>query len=236
MTVHRVRQGESVATLAARGGVHPESIWEHPDNAELKELRKNPFVLKPGDLITIPDPEPREENVATERVHEFILSRALAQFEARFLDEGVPRANWKYYLWVDGETETRTGELDGDGHLTVEIPAEAENGVIHLYPPDEDDEEADSSNEHEDESGHDPAADADYFIEYELNFHHLDPVDEPSGARQRLHHLGLYAGGEEDGIGPKTRAAIRAFQRLKGLDVTGELDGPTIDKLRSEHG
>lgn len=229
MPVHTVRQGESVATLAKRWGVHPDSIWEHPDNAELKDFRKNPFVLKPGDTLTIPDPEEREESVATERVHEFVLSRKMARFEMRFLHEGEPRAGWSYLLGVDDEAELRKGELDDDGWLRIDIPADVEHGVIHLYPPDE---ESDG----DEEEGAEEAGDEDLCVEYELHFHHLDPADEPSGARQRLHSLGLHAGAEEDGLGPKTRAALRAFQLLHGLDPTGDLDSATIDELRSKHG
>lgn len=229
MPVHTVRQGESVATLAKRWGVHPDSIWEHPDNAELKDLRKNPFVLKPGDTLTIPDPEEREETVATERVHEFVLSRKMARFEMRFLHEGEPRAGWSYLLGVDDEPDPRKGDLDDDGWLRIDIPADVERGVIHLYPPDEESEDS------EEESG-DEAPVEDLCVEYELHFHHLDPVDAPSGARQRLHSLGLCSGAEEDGLGPKTRAALRAFQLLHGLDPTGDLDSATIDELRSKHG
>ncbi len=194
-------------------------------------------MLKPGDSLTIPDPEIREEDAATERVHEFVLSRAVARFEARFLDEGEPRAGWAYLLQIDGEEEPREGDLDDDGWLRVEIPAESEHGMVHLYPPRE---EESSGGEEDGASGGEGDAgaedDGERFVEYELWFHHLDPVDEPSGARQRLHNLGFHGGDEEDGLGRKTRAALRAFQLAHGLEETGELDAATIDSLRSNHG
>jgi peptidoglycan hydrolase-like protein with peptidoglycan-binding domain len=38
--------------------------------------------------------------------------------------------------------------------------------------------------------------------------------------------------GKPDGLaGPRTRQAIQQFQRSKGLEVNGQLDGPTLRAL-----
>jgi len=53
-------------------------------------------------------------------------------------------------------------------------------------------------------------------------------------AQEALAQLG-YAPGDVDGLmGPRTRAAIRAFQEQNGLHVTGALDGITGQRLFSE--
>ena len=65
MPVHTVQQGEHLPALAERYGFQTiDPIWNDPANAELKQLRKNPMVLMPGDEVTIPD---REQTALTLR-------------------------------------------------------------------------------------------------------------------------------------------------------------------------
>jgi hypothetical protein len=71
----------------------------------------------------------------------------------------------------------------------------------------------------------------------------LDPVDEPSGARQRLEHLGLYGATYAGGDDPypsrdegQLAAAITAFQKREGLPATGKLDDATKAALVAAHG
>jgi peptidoglycan hydrolase-like protein with peptidoglycan-binding domain len=65
---------------------------------------------------------------------------------------------------------------------------------------------------------------------------HLDPHVEVTGAQQRLRNLRHYAGKVDGDLGPRTEAALRAFQRDNGLEETGKLDDATCDALRSKHG
>ena len=51
-------------------------------------------------------------------------------------------------------------------------------------------------------------------------------------AQARLKAAGFDAGPPDGTLGPKTRDAIRRYQRTKGLQVTGELDTPTLDALQ----
>jgi surface antigen len=63
------------------------------------------------------------------------------------------------------------------------------------------------------------------------------PLPEDRGdtvlqAQQRLRDLGFYVRDNVDGIyGPKTAAAVRSFQRSKGMPATGQLDEPTLAAL-----
>lgn len=58
-----------------------------------------------------------------------------------------------------------------------------------------------------------------------------DPPWDIEGIQRRLVELG-YEAGEVDGLlGPKTRAALRAFQADRNLPVNGLPDGPTQDAL-----
>ena len=58
---HVVRQGEYLSRLAHRLGFDAESVWDHPDNAELKQARAHADQLLAGDLLWLPRqaPEPR---------------------------------------------------------------------------------------------------------------------------------------------------------------------------------
>lgn len=50
-------------------------------------------------------------------------------------------------------------------------------------------------------------------------------------AQARLAELGYDVGKADGIIGPRTRAALQAYQRKQGLDVTGALDQPTLAAL-----
>jgi len=76
---------------------------------------------------------------------------------------------------------------------------------------------------------------------YTVNIGDLDPIDEPSGAAERLTHLGLWGtyGDEAPGaaLDPVSlRRAVEMFQRDRSLPVTGRLDLETLDALLRAHG
>ena len=50
-------------------------------------------------------------------------------------------------------------------------------------------------------------------------------------AQQRLIDLGLLSGSADGAYGPKTEAALRAYQEQNGLDASGHLDQATLDAL-----
>src|SRR4030095_14342956 len=55
---YTVKQGDHVAGIAFRFGLSDfRTIWDHPNNTELKNKRQNPNVLFPGDVLYVPDRE-----------------------------------------------------------------------------------------------------------------------------------------------------------------------------------
>ncbi len=58
--------------------------------------------------------------------------------------------------------------------------------------------------------------------------------DERRDLQTRLVAKGLLAGTIDGKVGPKTRAALRVFQRGAGLPPDGYANGPTLDRLRAE--
>ena len=57
---YTVRQGDYLSKISSENGFFDHTIiWNHPNNAELKEKRQNPSVLYPGDQLFIPDKNER---------------------------------------------------------------------------------------------------------------------------------------------------------------------------------
>ncbi|MBL4683182.1 MAG: peptidoglycan-binding protein [Nannocystaceae bacterium] len=64
----------------------------------------------------------------------------------------------------------------------------------------------------------------------------MDPVETTRGYQARLRNLG-FGSDPIDGIhGPKTRAAVRAFQRFADLDIDGIVGPNTQRKLADAYG
>ena len=81
MPVHTVRQGECILSIADHYGHHPDDIWEHADNAQLRETRDSPAMLKPGDALLVPDIESQTIHSASGKEHVFRCERVLEDGE-----------------------------------------------------------------------------------------------------------------------------------------------------------
>jgi hypothetical protein len=67
-----VQQGDHLPSIADQFGFFTyETIWNHPQNADLKKRRGNPNVLLPGDQLFIPDKEIKSYSKPTNQRHTF---------------------------------------------------------------------------------------------------------------------------------------------------------------------
>lgn len=211
MPVHTVVQGECVSSIADKEGFFWESIWQHERNNSIRQKRKNPNSLQPGDQLFIPDIRKREESCSTAQRHKFQLKGVPVRFNLQVLNEqGEPRAGVPFVLDIDGKV-TR-GEIPADGHLSEIIKPNAKTAKLTLNPPEGMQEV------------------------YELQLGYMNPVDDIAGAKGRLKNLGYYKGTINANMDDETAEAIRQFQERTGLPVTGELDGPTQGALEQNHG
>ena len=67
----------------------------------------------------------------------------------------------------------------------------------------------------------------------------LQDVSTTAGVQARLNNLGYHCGEPDGAIGPRTTAAVRAFQKdhkTDGLSPTGEVDAPTRNLIKQTHG
>ncbi len=207
---HVVKQGESVNSVAALCGHLPDTIWNAPENRDLKKLRKDPHILMPGDRLFVPALEPKTVSVASGSLHRFAVQRPRARLKVQIVEGGKPRANEPFVLVVDGNTEL-SGTTDGDGWVDQPLPPLARVASLTV-------------------------GDGDAAISYRLLLRALDPVTEVSGVQARLRNLGYGEVPLDGEMGPATVAALCAFQRDHSLDVTGKPDQATQDELVAQHG
>jgi N-acetylmuramoyl-L-alanine amidase len=178
MPNHEVEQGDCITSISQQYGFFWDTIWNHADNAELKELRKDPNALLAGDVVVIPDKRQKEESCATEEKHKFKLKGVPAKLKIRLMLDDLPRKNEPYRLsidhgpWIEGTT-------DGDGFLEQPLPPGAMQGILKI--------------------GTGLRVD-----EYKLALGTLDPIDTDSGIKGRLHGLGYHI--EGDDMGPALSA------------------------------
>ena len=118
-----VRQGDCLSSIAAKTGFFWETIWNYAENFQLKNLRKDPNILFPGDILTIPPFELKEVSGATEQRHIFVKKCEPAKLRLRFLEDDEPRSDEEYILRIDGRFQR--GKLDSDGRLETKIPPTA---------------------------------------------------------------------------------------------------------------
>lgn len=213
--VHRVQQGECLESIAHRYGLMDwRVIFDHPENEGLREMGRDPHVLAPGDEVTVPDKEEREDEVPTGAEHTFRveLPRVMLRLHLHGRD-GEPLAGKRYELTVAGRLAS--GTTADDGLLEEAVPPDATSGTLRVFA-----------------SADDPERGTDI----ELAIGHLDPVDHEEGARARLRNLGyLVRSSADDEGGASLAKAVRRFQKQHDLDPTGELDDATWDMLRETH-
>lgn len=205
---HQVQQGECLVSIAETYGFFWETLWNLPENKTIRDTRRDPTVLLPGDVVTIPDKTVKEYVRPTGARHTFRVKNVPAKFNLRLLDEGgQARAGLAYVLVIDG-AETR-GSTDGEGWVRASISPTARSGTLTVT---------------DEESGEEET--------HELDLGHLDPVDTVAGAQTRMKQMGAYFGAVNGEMSRAFVFALKDFQTSRGLQPTGELDASTQAALR----
>jgi len=160
---HFVLEGDCISSIAYRYGFAPETLWNYPDNRELKTQRKdNLNVLNPNDVVAIPDRVVKEVSAATDQRHVFKRVGIPVKVHLRLLDENnQPRAGLAYRL--DTGTRLYRGTTDGHGEIRHSIIPNTAS-VTLLLPEGE---------------------------QYIFRLGYIDPVTERSGVCKRLQNLNL---------------------------------------------
>jgi hypothetical protein len=202
----KVVRGDCISSLAVDNGLMWQTIWEHPENADLRALRKEPNILMEGDEVFIPEREDGEQSGATEKKHRFRLKNSPAMLRLRVQRAGKAVADTKYTLVIDGEM--RTGTTSAEGDIEEPIQPDAAFATLRLEG---------------------------MLDVFDLPLGVLAPVKALMGVQQRLRNLGFNPGPADGEMGDRTRRALKDFQASVGLEPTGEADDATQDKLASVH-
>jgi hypothetical protein len=214
-TIHLVAEGEHLSGIAAAFGFSSfRTIWHHPENAELKALRKNPNVLLAGDRVFIPDRELRVEDAATGQKHVFAAARTEVKLRIKVLDSlEEPRSEPCRLIGPDFQNQM----FDlGGGILVGLVPSTARKAQLFFPNTDQAD------------------------VHVPLSLGDLDPITEPAGQRQRLNNLGYFAGFDPRSAA-QLKFAIEEFQcdHLKAIGKKkedGVFDSATQRVLEQVHG
>ena len=163
---HVITEGDTTSGLASQHGFSPHTIWNHPDNAGIRQKRRDMNILMPGDILIIPDKQLKQVTAATEQLHRFVLRNTPALFQLQLYHaDGTERSNQDYRLVVDDRSYS--GTTDGQGLLIEYISPRAKAGRIELLPE---------------------------MDRIDLRFGTLNPLEEDSGVRRRLANLGFPSG------------------------------------------
>lgn len=165
---YTVQQGDCISSIAFAYGFWPDTIWEHPDNSELRAKRNNPHVLFPGDVVVVPDKRETARKKPADARHRFRRKGVPSLLRLQLLENGLPREKLPYTLDVAGRVSR--GVTDTEGRLVEWISPAAFEGKLVITDSEQ----------------------------YSLQIGHIDPAVEPSGALDRLVNLGFLRSEQDD--------------------------------------
>lgn len=204
-----VEDGDCLESIAFASGHFWETLWNLPDNADIKRTRKTPNILLPGDRLTVPEIQVEWRAGATETTHRFRRRGVPSRLAICIKECGSARAHEPYRLTIDGAVFQ--GTTDADGWVRRPLPPDAREGELVV--------------------GKHPLTS----IVIPLQFGGMHPLSELTGIQQRLGNLGF--GCEPSGeLDEATLFALASFQKANNLEPTAELNSGTIHQLRQAHG
>ena len=211
---YKIQQGDHLSKLADASGFSDyHTIWDHPNNAALKQQRQNPNVLFPGDILYIPDREEREESRSTDQKHTF--KKKKPDLKLRLVLEDVyekPVTNASCLLKLGSDMKTVT--TDGNGKIEEDIKPDLHDAMLTIQG---------------DETPFQGS-------QISIKIGDLDPVTEVSGQTARLNNLGYCAGAIDQPDADAFESAVEEFQCDNNLTVDGICGPQTQAKLKQVHG
>jgi hypothetical protein len=211
---YTVQQGDHLSGIAKAFGFSSyQTIWNDPNNADLKAQRVNPNVLYPGDQLYIQDKDLTQYPRPTEVRHKFIRHKPelkLCLVLEDLYEKPIANASCSLQLGSD----TRTVTTDGTGRLEQDIPPDVQDAVLTI-----------NANQTPYQG-----------VSLAIKIGSLDPVEEVSGQQARLNNLGYFAGEVGGTDDDALESAVEEFQCDQGLTVDGICGAGTQAKLKQVHG
>jgi hypothetical protein len=213
MPNHTVKQGDTLISIAAQNDYPSwEAIWMDPGNAELRKKR-DPQVLQEGDTVVLPEKKTRVVHLATDKKHTVTVPTIKAFCRVILRDDsGRPMANKRFQLEVGDKI--KNGTTDGSGVAELQVEPKAVDGKLKVFYDDADPSKA---------------------VTWKVKLGHLDPIEKLSGVKARLTNLGFVCGAIDDAKNEELTNAVRNFQIVHRLPVTGEVDDEMTSLLLALH-
>lgn len=210
-SVHTARTGECIYSIAATFGVPWGEIWDHPSNSELRDRRRDPGHIVPGDRVTVPRRQRAVAQIQVGTANRYRTEVPKTELRLRLEDGNGLYRSKSYTLILENGLERR-GQTDSEGGVIEAIPAHARSItlVLHDHPRGEE--------------------------RFTLQVGRLPPADGIPGLVRRLCNMGYPCSHRNGEIGRDVASAVRRFQRAEGMDITGELDQATRDRIVQVHG
>ncbi len=193
MEPYVIKQGDYVDLLAHQFGFDADTVWNDDKNTDLRQLRPDPNILHPGDVLYIPDQvskPPAMTSLSTGTTNAFVSDPPLVPVTLKFLDP-----DFASQAYTVQELPLLTGKTTGaDGTMTLSIPVTLATFTVVFT-----------------ESG----------TTVGFRTGHLDPIDTLSGVFQRLQNLG-YIGSDASAIpSPDINLVRTALQVFKAQQAGG---------------
>jgi hypothetical protein len=208
MTQHTVVEGDCLSSIAYDNGFFWETLWNASENEDLNQLRQDPRVLKPGDVVVVIDKRQDSADGQTDQRHRFKMKGVPAKIRIQAMWNDQPRANEPYEIEIDGQKAS--GTSDDEGKIEFSIPPNAKSGTLTVG------EEL-------------------RLRTYKLSLGALDPVSDITGLQARLNNLGYWCGPPTGEMNDDTQSALKAFQQDCQLEIDGQPGDSTNDKLKDKH-
>ena len=208
-------KAEHLALIADRHGFTSiDPILRHPNNAALFRDRQ-PGILAPSEVVFIPDPQPAVFSAGTGQRHTFV--RKILRAKVRIVVQsfgGQAKSSLDCAVDCDGAKSKVT--TDAEGLIEFSIHPSATEATVTIAAP------ADQV----------PAAP----VTLKVEIGGVGPVRNDDAALLRLRNLGYFRPCFPEEEANERKTAIEEFQLENGLEVTGELDDRTKQKLEKVYG
>jgi len=99
-------EGDSIDKIAYKAGLYPATIWDHPNNSELRKHRAHRNELEPGDRIFVPEKNQKKLPCAVDKRYRFLRMGVPSLLRLQALQDFGPRKGEPYRLEVDGSVFT----------------------------------------------------------------------------------------------------------------------------------
>lgn len=131
---HVIQAGESLARIANQHGLTWQTVWNAPENNELRQLRGGPNILEAADQLTIPELTKKVVTLATGKRHRLVIKTQKSPIRLRLsTPAGEPRAGLSFEVHADGRV-LASGETDDDGICAARVPIRLSRVEFSLCP------------------------------------------------------------------------------------------------------